>query len=52
MRSLAITTDRWDVYPGRPNVVGLLGDPAKSSAEHGEAYLDRIADLVVALLNG
>jgi creatinine amidohydrolase len=31
---------------------GILGDPAKSSAEHGEAYLDRIADLFVDLLKG
>jgi creatinine amidohydrolase len=31
---------------------GILGDPAKASAEHGEAYLDRIADLFVAYLNG
>ena len=24
---------------------GILGDPAKSSAEHGEAYLERFAKL-------
>jgi creatinine amidohydrolase len=25
---------------------GILGDPAKATAEHGQAYLDRIADLI------
>lgn len=25
---------------------GILGDPAKASAEHGQVYLDRIADLI------
>ena len=29
---------------------GILGDPAKASAEHGEAYLGRMADLFVAAL--
>jgi creatinine amidohydrolase len=27
---------------------GILGDPAKASAEHGQAYLERLADLFVA----
>jgi creatinine amidohydrolase len=31
---------------------GILGDPAKASTEHGHAYLNRIADLFVAHLNG
>jgi creatinine amidohydrolase len=31
---------------------GVLGDPAKASAEHGRAYLDRMADLFVAYLKG
>ena len=26
---------------------GILGDPAKASADHGRAYLDRIATLIV-----
>ena len=26
---------------------GILGDPAKASADHGQAYLDRIATLIV-----
>lgn len=29
---------------------GILGDPAKASAEHGRAYLDRIADLIAGYL--
>jgi creatinine amidohydrolase len=31
---------------------GILGDPAKASAEHGRAYLERMADLFVAYLEG
>lgn len=30
---------------------GILGDPAKSSAEHGQAYLEGVADMFVAYLN-
>lgn len=30
---------------------GILGDPAKAAAGHGQAYLDRIADLIVAFVN-
>jgi creatinine amidohydrolase len=26
---------------------GVLGDPAKSTAEHGQAYLERLTDLLV-----
>ncbi|MEA2530472.1 MAG: mycofactocin precursor peptide peptidase, partial [Thermomicrobiales bacterium] len=29
---------------------GILGDPAKASAEHGQAYLERVADLFAAYL--
>jgi creatinine amidohydrolase len=29
---------------------GILGDPAKASAEHGQAYLERLADLFVTLI--
>ncbi|HKG25499.1 MAG TPA: creatininase family protein [Thermomicrobiales bacterium] len=38
------------IHAVAPN--GVLGDPAKASAEHGEAYLERMADLFVAYLNG
>jgi creatinine amidohydrolase len=31
---------------------GVLGDPAKASAEHGQAYLERMADLFVAYVQG
>jgi creatinine amidohydrolase/Fe(II)-dependent formamide hydrolase-like protein len=30
---------------------GILGDPANASAEHGRAYLDRIADLIADFVN-
>src|SRR5262245_20412969 len=39
MQSLGITTDRWDVYPGRPDVVGTLkgtgGEGARSLILNG-----------------
>lgn len=31
---------------------GVLGDPAKASGEHGRAYLERMADLFVAYVQG
>ncbi|MCC7023957.1 MAG: creatininase family protein [Thermomicrobiales bacterium] len=31
---------------------GVLGDPAKATAEHGSAYLERIADLLAGYIRG
>jgi creatinine amidohydrolase len=37
------------IHTVAPN--GILGDPAKASADNGHAYLERLADLLVTYLN-